>query len=77
VTGEAIFSGNRETFRHAFRLATASRWVLRTYGLRRREYPALLAERGFAHLNVTTFAFPHEAAAFLERTGNAHLAEAR
>jgi len=68
TTGQLIHNGNRETFRGAFlSWHGIPIWVLRTYWRRRREHPALLTDPHYAHLKVTTFASPPEAAAFLNR----------
>ena len=59
VTGEELWSGNRE------RLATAlwSRdslllWALKTYRKHRREYPGLLGEPEYAHLRLVRLRSP-------------------
>ncbi len=53
VSGEELFSGNRETFRQSF-LSRDSIiwWMFKTHGRRRREYPLLLARPEHAHLKV-------------------------
>ena len=70
VTGESLFGGNRETFRDAFLSRDGiPMWVLRTYRLRRREYPRLLREPRFAHLHVVRLRSPAEADTLLEHEG--------
>lgn len=67
VTQEELWGGNRERFWTQF----ASRdslflWAIQTYGRRRREYPAALAQPAYAHLAVWRFRRPAETAAWLE-----------
>jgi adenylate kinase family enzyme len=65
VLGEELYSGNRETFKEALLSRDSILWwVVTTWGARRREYPALLAQAAF-HLEVVTLANPREADAFL------------
>lgn len=58
--------GNRETIRTAF----FSRygipwWVVRTYRVRRRQFPALFANGDYPHARVVVFTHPAEAERFL------------
>jgi adenylate kinase family enzyme len=60
VTKEPLFAGNRET------LALTDPewipwWVLRSFSRRRREYPALLRQPEFAHLQVLELTRPGQA----------------
>jgi adenylate kinase family enzyme len=64
VTQEPLFAGNRES------LAITDPdwipwWVLRTFWRRRREYPLLLRQAEFAHLQVLEFTRPAQARRFL------------
>jgi hypothetical protein len=66
LLGEELYSGNRETFSKALLSRDSILWwVVTTWGARRREYPALLAQAAFAHLAVVTLGHPREADAFL------------
>lgn len=64
VTQEPLFAGNRE------KLALTDPewipwWVLRTFWKRRREYPVLLRQPAFSHLQVFEFTHPRQAERFL------------
>ena len=63
---EELWNGNREDWRSQF-LSKDSLfcWLLKTYGSRRREYPRLLADPEYAHLEVRRFRWPAETAAWL------------
>ena len=56
---EELWNGNRERFRvQFFSRDSLFLWVLRTYRRRRREYPVLLADEQFAHLEVVRLRSP-------------------
>jgi adenylate kinase family enzyme len=63
-TQEALFAGNRESF-----AITDPEWipwwVLRTFWRRRREYPMLIRQPPFSHLQVLEFTWPSQADRFL------------
>jgi len=63
---QAMWSGNRETFRRSF-LSRESIlwWVLTSYRRRRREYPQLFQEPQYRHLEIIVFSSPVEAERFL------------
>jgi adenylate kinase family enzyme len=63
-TREALFAGNRESFAIADP-EWIPWWVLRTFWRRRREYPLLLRQPSFAHLQVLEFRRPRQADRFL------------
>jgi adenylate kinase family enzyme len=67
VLREVLWNQNRESFAGAF-LSRDSiiLWALRTYRRRRREYPVLLAQPEYAHLQVLHLRSPREARRFLE-----------
>jgi adenylate kinase family enzyme len=67
VTQEELWNKNRERLWEAL----ASRdsivwWALRTYRKRRREYPILLSQPEYAHLDVVRLCTPHAAREWLE-----------
>jgi len=65
LTQEELFSGNRESLREIIDPDWIPWWVLRTFWRRRREYPALVQQPGFAHLQVLEFTKPKQAERFL------------
>lgn len=69
VTREVV-PGGRETWRALFARDGIPRWVLRTYGQRRREYPALFASPEFGHLQVFEPRSPEQAAILLASAGS-------
>ncbi len=66
VTRKRVFSGNQESLWLMFDPDWIPLWVLRTFRRRRREYPALLQQPQFEHLEVMEFKKPSEAADLLE-----------
>jgi adenylate kinase family enzyme len=66
VTREALWAGNRETFRSQF-LSRDSLyvWAVRSHARHRREFAALLADPTYAHLDVVRFASPRDTARWL------------
>jgi adenylate kinase family enzyme len=67
VLGEECCNGNRERLSNALSKDSIILWMLQTYGRRRREYPQLMADPQYAHLQKLRFATPKEAAAWLEQ----------
>ena len=67
ATREELWNGNRERdlSAHFFSRDSIFLWALRTYGLRRREYPLLLASPAFAHLRVVRLRSPHATSVWL------------
>jgi adenylate kinase family enzyme len=66
ATGETLFGGNRKSLRLAFMSRQSILlWVLRTYWQRRREYPQLLSQPGFCHLERIEFDAPRRAESWL------------
>lgn len=64
---EELWSGNRERFREAFTSRESIiLYALRTYGRRRREYPAEFARPEYAHLQVVHLRSPQAARRWLE-----------
>lgn len=59
---EALFGGNRESFRNAF-LSRGSIlwWVITTFGRRRRQYRALFGDGAFPKLRLTELRAPRDA----------------
>ena len=67
VTGEELYSGNRETIRNAiFSRESILLWLLRTYNGRRRRYSALLRGQAYPDLAKIEFRRPAEAERFLQ-----------
>jgi hypothetical protein len=66
---EVLWNGNRERTLRAqfFSRDSIFLWALRTYGLRRREYPALLRSPDYAHIHAVRLPAPHATRAWLER----------
>ncbi|MGB9723987.1 MAG: AAA family ATPase [Chloroflexia bacterium] len=69
-TREVLWAGNRETFRGGF-LSRDSLflWALRTYGRRKREYPALFQQPEYAHLTVIRLRSPRQTRRWLRGLG--------
>ncbi len=68
VTGEALWSGNRESLRGQF-LSRDSLflWALKSHGRKRREYPAQFVRPEHAHLAVVRLRSPRATRAWLAR----------
>jgi len=68
LTGEELYSGNRETLRRSF-LARDSilLWVITTFRRRRRSFAELRATNAFNHLRWVEFRKPREAEQFLRQ----------
>ena len=66
VSGQVLYSGNKESLRMAF-LSRESIiwWAITTYHRRRREYPELFMNQEFQHLKIIEFRKQREADAFL------------
>jgi adenylate kinase family enzyme len=68
VSRERLYSENRESFRGAFLQPDGIPWwVIRTYRKRRREYPVVLSEPCFRHLEVFELKSHQQAVALLHR----------
>jgi energy-coupling factor transporter ATP-binding protein EcfA2 len=66
-SGEVLFGGNTETFRSSFlSFDGLPAWVLRTYWRRKREYPALLSQERFRHLDLFEVTSAAQAEAMLD-----------
>jgi len=67
ATREVLWNGNRERdlSAHFFSRDSIFLWALRTYGLRRREYPVLLASSEYAHLRTVRLRSPRATNAWL------------
>ena len=67
VTGQDLWSGNRERLRTAvFSRDSIIWWALSTYRRRRKEYPLLFGQPEYAHLNVVRLRSPSMANEWLE-----------
>jgi shikimate kinase len=66
-TREVLWNGNRERdlSAHFFSRDSIFLWALRTYGLRRREYPVLLAAPEYAHLHTVRLRSPRATTTWL------------
>jgi shikimate kinase len=67
ATRELLWNGNRERdlSAHFFSRDSIFLWALRTYNLRRREYPALLSAPAYAHLRAIRLRSPRATSAWL------------
>lgn len=71
-SGEALWDGNRESFRGAFfSRKSLFMWALQTYRRIRRAYPKLIQEPEYAHLQMVRFQSAREANVWLSRVGAA------
>jgi adenylate kinase family enzyme len=70
ATAEPCCNGNRESLRMALSKESILLWAVQTYGRRRREFPALLAEQAAAGTTIVVHKTPAETNAWL---GNAAL----
>jgi hypothetical protein len=68
ATHEMLWNGNRERSlrAHFFSRNSIFLWALRTYELRRREYPTLFAMPEYAHVRPVHLRSPHATQAWLE-----------
>ena len=68
ITREELWSGNRENLKTTlFTKDSILWWALTTYQRRRREYPELLAQPEYAHLEVFHFKSPRAAGRWLSQ----------
>ncbi len=65
ASGEPLWSGNRERLRMALSRDSILLWALRTYRLRRRDFPVLLDAPEAAHLHCFRFRTPRCTRAWL------------
>jgi adenylate kinase family enzyme len=65
VTAEPCCNGNRESLWLTFSKESILLWALRTHGRRKRELPALLAERALAGTTIVVHQTPAETKAWL------------
>jgi adenylate kinase family enzyme len=68
VRREVLWNGNKERlWEHLFTRQSLFLWALQTYGRRRREYPILLKEPQYAHLQVFHFHSPGQTEKWLNQ----------
>lgn len=66
ITQEALFGGNRESFRQTFMSRNSMLWlVLKTHHRRRWEYPVLFQQPEYRHLPVKELRHPRDTQAFV------------
>ena len=67
ATREVLWNGNRERdlSAHFFSRDSIFLWALRTYGLRRQEYPVLLASPTYTHLRTVRLRSPRATNAWM------------
>ena len=67
ATREVLWNGNRERdlSAHFFSRDSIFLWALRTYRLRRKEYPALLASPAYAHVRAVRLGSPQATQAWV------------
>jgi len=71
LSGEVLYSGNRETFRKAFlNRDSLLLWVITSFRRRRRNFAELRCDNVFPHLCWFEFRNPSEAARFLLHGGD-------
>lgn len=69
VTRQALWQGNRETFRQAFLSSNSLYlWLWKTHWKRRRTYADLLKHPDYDHLTVLHFRHPRDTARWLKQT---------
>ena len=69
VWRETCCNGNRERLSKTLSKDSIILWMLQTYRRRRREYPQLMSDPQYAHLQKLRFGSPKEAARWLEQFG--------
>lgn len=67
---EALWNGNRESFRIMFSRDSVILWLFKTYARRKKEFPLQFAKPEYRHLRVIRFTHPHQAEEWLERLNN-------
>ena len=68
---EELWSGNLESLRQQFLSGNSIfLWGLKTYGRRRREYPALFKETAYSHLTVVRLSSPRATEDWLARVSS-------
>jgi adenylate kinase family enzyme len=67
ILGEVCCNGNRETLSKTLSRDSIILWMLQTYSRRRREYPQLMSEPQYAHMQKLVFGSPKEAGVWLEQ----------
>ena len=66
VTREELWNGNREDWRNAFFSRNSLfLWAVKTHGRHRREYPLLLAQPDYAHLQLIRLNAPQATSTWL------------
>lgn len=65
VLQEELWNGNRETWQTTFSRDSIILWVLTTYHKRRKEYPMLLTQSEYTHLEVVHLRSPKVTGAWL------------
>ena len=72
ISGEELWNGNRESFREAFfSKKSLFVWALKTYRKLRRDYPRLIQEPQYMHLQMVRLLTPREATVWLSGVGSA------
>jgi adenylate kinase family enzyme len=74
LTGQELWSGNRETWRSLVSRDSMLLWVIRTFPQRRREYRELLGRSEISHLEVLELTAPHDAESWLQDVEHARSA---
>lgn len=69
-TGHELWNGNRERLGTVFSRESLYVWAFKTYGQRRREYPAFLQEPEHRHLQVVRLSTPAQARRWLSGLTN-------
>ena len=70
ITRAPMWHNNRETWRRALSKDSMIVWAMQTYNRRKREFPALLQQPQYAHLQVFRFITPQDAEEWLRRVSS-------
>ncbi|MDY6897363.1 MAG: AAA family ATPase [Cyanobacteriota bacterium] len=65
VTKQQVCNGNYETWKKTFSKESVILWSLQTYRRRKREYPILIKQPEYSHLNIVRLASPQAAEGWL------------
>ena len=67
ITKEELWSGNRERFRSQFfSRESLFLWAIKTYPIRRKQFPVLLKEQRYSHLEIIRLKSPKKTRDWLE-----------
>lgn len=61
VTSQQVCNGNYETWQKVFSKESIILWALQTYRRRKKEYPILIKQPEYSHLNIVRLTSPQAA----------------